>query len=93
MAEQMALQQEMQHPASAASAAGGGHGSPSQPQSMAPSGIHQHLHRAFPINLTDIFPTGNLSLFSSDKSNPENVLPNFCSFPKISFPLKKQTST
>lgn len=81
MAEQMALQQEMQHQEHQLQV--GTMVSPSQSQSKAPSHIHQHLHRVFPINLIDICATGNLSLFSSDKNHPENVLPNFCSFPKV----------
>lgn len=66
---------------------------PSRTQKVAPSPIHKPLHSTFPINLTDIFNAGNLSLLSSDKSNPENILTNFYSFPKIFLSLKNQTNT
>lgn len=94
----MALRQEMQCPAlgsmavagPAAPPASGATVNPSPTQSTAPSPIHQPLHGTFPINLTDIFNAGNLSLFSSEKSNPENIFTNLCSFPKIFHSLKKE---
>lgn len=79
--------------APAAPPAGGAVVTPSRTQKVAPSPIHEPLHSTFPINLTDIFNAGNLSLLSSDKSNPENILTNFYSSPKIFLSLKNQTNT